>query len=189
MVNNTPTWLEVKPPIPLTIAAHCIVAIDTSKLMIIGGNQNGANFQARTFILDITKCSWTEGPPLNAGRNFHSCARITVAVNPPVTGTIVVGGFNTPSTGEFRSEFLPDNNSTWLLGSPLPYPVVKAQLVNHPKGGLVLVGGATSSAPASNNLLYLKSFGSSWLTMDQTLKTPRSSHVALLIPDSEADCF
>jgi hypothetical protein len=36
---------------------------------VIGGIQNSVNYQARTFFLDITKCSWTEGPALQTGVN------------------------------------------------------------------------------------------------------------------------
>ena len=67
-------WESNIPSLPVTIAYHCMVTVNSSTVMVIGGWQNG--FSGKTFYFTFGKESWTEGPELKNKRGYHSCGKI-----------------------------------------------------------------------------------------------------------------
>ena len=112
------SWSLVSPPIPVTISSHCMVALNSSAIMVIGGIQNGVQYQAKTFILDINKCNWVEGPTLMTGRNAHRCARIATNGLGSSLSTVVIGGLNQTQANLALSstEILDDGATAWRTG-------------------------------------------------------------------------
>ena len=116
---------DLLPVMPVKIYSHCMVAINSTFLMVIGGFQNGSHFKRNTYFLDLNKSSWLEGPLLQTGRNGHRCSRIRL--NASVTsqyGVIVVGGINTTVTNPkpiSSTEILDERSNEWRPGPEMPF--------------------------------------------------------------------
>jgi hypothetical protein len=74
--------------------------------------------------------------------------------------------------------------SIWRLGNNLPVATWRASLVEDPRGGVILVGGVTSSG-LTTSLYRLKHGGlyAKWEMMTQKLKLGNSYFAAFLVPD------
>jgi hypothetical protein len=73
--------------LPTTIQGHCMVKINNTMLLQIGGtiDFSYAGTTDKTYFCDIIQNKWISGPKLNAGRIHHSCA-VMNWINPN-TGT------------------------------------------------------------------------------------------------------
>jgi hypothetical protein len=78
----------------------------------------------------------------------------------------------------------------WRNGPELPFPVLSSQMVEDPKGGVILIGGHMGQSTQSRDLYRLEHAdeGATWTRLDQQLSVGRERHVALLVPDSLANC-
>ena len=114
-------WKSIEPLLPVTVRAHCMVALNSTHVMAIGGVQNESNFAKKTFILDIARSAWSEGPSLKTGRNGQSCIRIANDEFGQKFSTIVIGGiftFDKPY-GLTSTEVLDDGSNEWKKGPGL----------------------------------------------------------------------
>jgi hypothetical protein len=68
-------WESDIPSLPVTIRAHCMVTVNSTTVMVIGGWQN-SQYSGKTFYFTFGEESWTEGPELKNKRGFHSCGKI-----------------------------------------------------------------------------------------------------------------
>ena len=77
-----------------------------------------------------------------------------------------------------------------MPGPKLPVKIHKAQMVEDPSGGVILIGGASSSKSYSDSLYRLAHAGegAKWVELPQKLSTGRYWHVAILVPDGLANC-
>lgn len=179
-------WKTVLPPLPVSMMGHCMVTINSTFVMAIGGRQNGINYTAKTFFLDITKCSWKEGPQLAVGRNSHRCLRIAKDEGSSEMVTMVVGGIGTTSAS---TEILEDGASQWRQGPPLPFGLAASADIDLPDGGALLVGGYEYRLPnLRNSFLRLRHAKTSWEVWLQKLKIGRDSHIAITVPDELVNC-
>jgi hypothetical protein len=56
-------WESYIPFLSLTISDHCIVTVNLTTVMVIGGRQNN-QYSGKTFYFTFGEASWTEGPEL-----------------------------------------------------------------------------------------------------------------------------
>jgi len=75
----------------------------------------------------------------------------------------------------------------WHAGPVLPIEISYASMVEHPAGGVVLIGGQ-SRHTILNTIYYLPNAYSEWLEMTQKLVTPRRYHTSILVPKSISSC-
>ena len=68
-------WGSSLPELPVKIYFHCMVTLNATSIMVIGGAL-GYGDPASTFIFNNDTDEWTSGPSLKYGRHHHSCARI-----------------------------------------------------------------------------------------------------------------
>ena len=68
-------WESKVPSLPVTIYGHCMVTINSTTVMVIGGYQND-QLSGKSFYFNFGEESWTEGPELNIKREGLSCGRI-----------------------------------------------------------------------------------------------------------------
>ncbi len=54
-------WESNIPSLPVTIGAHCMVTVNSTTVMVIGGFQN-RTLSGKTFYFTFGEESWTEGP-------------------------------------------------------------------------------------------------------------------------------
>jgi hypothetical protein len=111
-------WERNIPSLPVTIAYHCMVNVNSTTVMAIGGQQNG-QYSGKTFYFTFGEESWTEGPELKNKRAAHSCGKIRRNKESQEMSIIVAGG----SGGSYLSsvEILDEGSNEWQTGPELPF--------------------------------------------------------------------
>jgi hypothetical protein len=181
-------WESNIPSLPVPTVAHCMVTVNSTTVMVIGGWHNDL-FSRKTFYFTIGDESWIEGPELNYKRDYHSCGRIRSNKESREMSIITAGGQDYPNYLS-SVEILHGGSNQWQTGPELPFQILHSEMVEDQNGGAVLIGGATSSAYL-DTLYQLPHAGQGavWTKMGQKLKTGRSLHTAFLVPDNIADCY
>ena len=66
------------PELPLTLAGHTVIGINSTLSMLIGGTSDGHNAIDLTYYYDHYNQVWSDGPKLNIGRGFgHGTGTVT----------------------------------------------------------------------------------------------------------------
>jgi hypothetical protein len=181
-------WKSDIPTLPVTIYNHCMVTVNSTTVMVIGGKQN-KKFSGKTFYFTFGEEHWTEGPEMKYRGEGHSCGRIRRNNESQGMSIIVVGGFD-GSSYLSSVEILEENSNEWKTGPKLPFGIADSELVEDQNGGVVLIGGQSSSDVNLDTLYQLPHGGldAVWTKMEQKLEIRRDHHTAFLIPDNIADC-
>jgi hypothetical protein len=180
-------WESKIPSLPVTIYRHCMVTVNVTTVMVIGGYQNGQE-SGKTFFFTFGEESWTEGPKLKLKRIEHSCGKIRRGKDSQKISIIVAGGFDASYMSSV--EILHEGSNEWKTGPELPFGIDFSRMVEDKNGGVVLIGGLGSSFGNLDSLYQLPHGGqdAEWTKMEQKLKTGRRSHTAFLVPDDVVDC-
>jgi hypothetical protein len=100
------------PDLPLEVAFHCLVSLNDTHVLLIGGKDG--TFSKATFFFNTDHKTWTNGPSLILGRNYHSCALFKSPQHGHTDTVIVTGGYN---GGHLAStEFLNLDRNSWESG-------------------------------------------------------------------------
>jgi len=181
--------------LPEAVSGNCIVKINSSVLLSIGGVGENSTPTKSTFFFDAHVNKWTPGPSINIPRNGLSCGLLkwTKPDSDQSSKIVVVVGGQTD--GEFEPRFLDSvellylddydtPNGQWITGPELPRKSFEAQLIEY-KNSVILVGGGVDQ---QTNFYELSSPEGPWVVMRQSLKADRSYHVAFLVPDEIVNC-
>ncbi len=184
-------WESNIPSLPVTISYHCMVTVNSTTVMAIGGWQND-QVSGKTYYFTFGEESWTEGPELKDKRRFHSCGKIRRNKESQEMSIIVAGGFDGEVVLSFLSsvEILDEGSNEWQTGPELPFGIDLSQMVEDKNGGVVLIGGRSSSGFSLDYLYQLPHGGQDavWTKMEQTMKIGRRQHTAFLVSDNLVDC-
>jgi N-acetylneuraminic acid mutarotase len=180
-------WESNIPSLPVTIYGHCMVTVNSTTVMAIGGLQN-YQFSGKTFYFTFGEGSWTEGPELKNKRRYHSCGKIRRNKESQEMSIIVAGGFDKSYLSSV--EILDEGSNEWQTGPELLFGISFSQMVEDQNGGVVLIGGYSSSVGNFDTLYQLPHGGQDavWTKIEQKMKTGRSRHTAFLVHDNIADC-
>ncbi len=174
-------WEIFSPPLPMTFVYHCMVLWNSSTVLVIGGLQDGTPGFKTYFIQDKNRV-WVEGPSINFQRYAHGCARINQDNRSQKLSIIIAGGY---ATGGLTSvEVLDEGATSWRIGTSLPIKTWSVNLVEDPRGGVIMVGGYTGVGPTIA-LYRLKHAGNNvnWEQMPQKLKIGNNMLLSIIIPD------
>jgi N-acetylneuraminic acid mutarotase len=182
-------WESKIPTLPIPITYHCMIAVNSTTVMVIGGQQNNQDLFGKTFYFTFGEKNWTEGPELKNKRTTHSCGRIRRDKESQKMSIIVAGGWD----GSFITtsvEILDEGSNEWRTGPELPFGISDSQMVEDQNGGVVLIGGDSSPVGNLDTLFQLPHGGQDavWTKMKQKMKTGRWQHTALMVPDNIVDC-
>jgi hypothetical protein len=182
-------WESNIPSLLVTIVAHCMVTVNSTTVMIIGGIQNDQYYSGKTFYFTFGEESWTEGPELKNERGYHSCGKIRRNKESQEMSIIVAGGF-AGSSRLSSVEILYEGSNEWQTGPELPIGIVGSQMVEDQNGGVFLIGGLSSSDVNLDTLYQLPHGGQDavWTKMEQKMKNERRLHKAFMVPDRIVDC-
>ncbi len=147
------------PALPLGLAGHCLVKINDSLILAIGGRfesvsmENLGQLSPRTFWHSLDRKSWITGPELDQRREGHSCGA-TMDPNSKTVFVIVAGGFTVdePSADSLATtEILTLASSmdmeeleaaAWTRGPDLPEGLSFARFAGvNDDSKLLLIGG------------------------------------------------
>jgi N-acetylneuraminic acid mutarotase len=181
-------WESNIPSLPVTISRHCVVTVNSTTAMIIGGYLNGY-FSGKTFFFTFGEESWTDGPELKNKRVDHSCRKIRRNKESKEISIIVAGGYD-GSSYLSSIEILDEGSNEWQTGPELPSGISESQMVEDQNGGVVLIGGRSYSGYNLDTLYQLPHGGQDavWTKMEQKMTTRRKWHTAVLVPDNIVDC-
>jgi hypothetical protein len=181
-------WESNIPALPVTVFDHCMVTVNSTTVMVIGGWQN-EQYSGKTFYFTFGDESWTEGPELKNKRGYHSCGKIRRNKESQEMSIIVAGGYY---DGSLLSsvEILHEGSNGWQTGPELPFAIDECQMVEDQNGGVVLIGGESSTVDNLDTLYQLPHGGQDvvWTKMEQKMKTGRKHPTASLVPDNIVDC-
>jgi hypothetical protein len=181
-------WESNIPSLPVTISGHCMVTVNSTTVMVIGGRQND-QISGKTFYYTFGEESWTEGPELKNKRRYHSCGKIRRNKESQEMSIIVAGGWD--GSSELSSvEILDEGSNEWQTGPELPFGIDLSQMVEDQNGGVVLIGGQLDTVYNLDTLYQLSHGGQDavWIKMQQKMETGRFSHTAFLVPNNIVDC-
>jgi hypothetical protein len=183
-------WESNIPSLPVTINRHCMVTVNSTTVMVIGGYQNGQDFSGKTFYFTFGEESWTEGPGLKNKRESHSCGKIRRNKESQEMSIIVAGGYVVGSSYLSSVEILDEGSYEWQTSPELPFGIRSSQMVEDQNGGVVLIGGTSYPVTNLDTLFHLPHGGQDavWTKMEQKMQTGRYVHTAFLIPDNTVDC-
>jgi hypothetical protein len=68
-------WKTLPQTLPVTISKHCSVLVNSTTVIIIGGEQND-RMSSGSYLFNTENEVWTEGPHLSNIRSYTSCGRI-----------------------------------------------------------------------------------------------------------------
>ena len=180
-------WSLKLPDLPVPISDHCMVLLNSTTVMVIGGYHN-KTYTGDTYIMNSMQGDWIPGPALANKRIRFGCGRIRKSLKSSQFLVIVVGGFG---YGDVSSvEILDEETFTWKEGPPLPFGIPDGRLVEDPAGGVILVGGRGDASIGTLDTLYRLSHAEAteWRLMPQRLKVARKFPAAFMIPDGIVDC-
>jgi hypothetical protein len=102
------------PDLPLEVAAHCLVSLNDTTVILIGGKQQSGIFSKATWFYHTDHKTWTDGPSLTIGRSYHSCALFKSPQHGHTDTVIVTGGSNAKNLAS--TEMLNLDSNYWQLG-------------------------------------------------------------------------
>jgi hypothetical protein len=82
------------PDLPLEVSSHCIVSLNDTTLILIGGKLQSVTYSKATWFYNTDHKTWTDGPSLTIGRESHSCALFKSPQHGHTDTVIVTGGWN-----------------------------------------------------------------------------------------------
>jgi len=181
-----PNVNQFGPELPVPTWGHCIVQLNESSAMLIGGRPLGKS----TYIIDFATEKWTEGPPMDYDRYLHQCATFKSMNHGDREVIVAVGGYSTELGMLDTVEIFDVMDGEWLEVTSLPKSLAEFSLVTNPTGdGVLAIGGINGSDRQSAIYeLFCNRFRCMWYELDQKLEYPRMNHVAMLIPDDLATC-
>ena len=103
------------PELPIELTQHCMVRLDESRVMMIGGFDN-TNYEtsANTHIYDFDSGTWSNGPALNQARKLLGCGSFSSAAHGGKTMVVVAGGYFLMDSVEFWD---PTGEEGWIQGN------------------------------------------------------------------------
>jgi len=181
--------------LPEVLSGNCIVKVNSSVLLSIGGIDRNYTPTNSTYFFDAHINRWLSGPSINTPRTRLSCGLLkrTIPDSDKIANIVVIVGGETEVADEslfldsvellYLDEYgIP--NEEWIPGPELPKKSSEATMVEL-ENSVILVGGGVDQ---QRNLYELSSPEGPWTKMRQSLKTERSYHVAFLVPDEIVTC-
>ena len=98
---------------------------------------------------------------------------------------IVAGGARAQFQPIASVEIYDLTTNDWEKIDDLPKPVMRSQLIEDGRGGVLMVGGETD---ATYDIFYLPTKNGIWERISKSIGTPRYGHVAMMIPDALVPC-
>jgi hypothetical protein len=102
------------PDLPLEVLDHCLVSLNDTTVILIGGQLQSGIYSKATWFYNTDHKTWTDGPSLILGRSSHSCALFKSPQHGHTDTVIVTGGYN--GTALASTELLNLDSSYWQSG-------------------------------------------------------------------------
>jgi hypothetical protein len=206
------------PDLPLKVADHCLVSLNDTTTLLIGGKVSNGTFSKATFYYNFEDKIWTDGPSLTIGRSFHSC-ELFKSPQYGHTDTVIVTGGQFGQNGQALASTeilnLNSNNPSWTSGIIIcNYYIqitVSNSIVTYILWYCMFAGSNVPKATKKSKMvptpdgtgvvliggsftkqdqyeLKCSSSSCNWSLMEQRLSVERNVHNAFYVPDGFAVC-
>jgi hypothetical protein len=175
--------------LPKPLEEHCIVKVNSSTLLSIGGF-GGLGWVNNTYFYSALENKWTPGPSLYTTISSMSCAILRWKnTESNHLEKIVVTQSGTYVSLLNLNEDKSNNEQQWVIGPELSFKnyLNAAEMIEY-NNSVILVGGEYDGEKI-NDLYQLSSPDGPWVKMRQTLKRERSNLVSFLVPDELVNCY
>ncbi len=168
------------PNLPETVAKHCLVKLNSSTAMMIGGDNELDPVKRKTFFLDIQTGRSLPGPELNMARCWHKCGVLLDPGDGNHQVVLAAGGLN----GDYLKStemWVVGSNQGWTEGPDLPVHINHAEEVVVNNVNKLLVVGC--GEPETMMYLFEHDWNEGWIwsKLDQELSMPRKRSMSMLI--------
>ncbi len=178
------------PDLPMSIQGHCVLALDSSSLMLIGAGINSDETRIWTM-----ETNWTQGPKLIQGRLDATCGVIKdlvfgyhlVAIAGGRDGSDPLKSMESWTTNLLDP---PNGNFTESVNS-LIHGIVDAASVVLPNKSAMIVAGGQKETGSTDWIFWIQCSNGVLehdLTKIRELSTERYDSVAMLVPDNLVEC-
>ena len=175
------------PNLPLALAKHCMVKLNSSMAMLIGGEISSGSIIAATYFVDIppgnggSDRTGDPGPVMKTKRQAHSCG---VLKNPGDSNSqvVVVMGGHYKQKLKSTEVLVVGSNQGWTSGPDFPEGNTNMAQVTSMDEKKLLVFGGFGTPTKIHQLHYSMEDGWIWTEMDQELKVERTRSMAMKIP-------
>ena len=181
------------PRLPARLQGHCMVQLDQDTIMFLGLGFNDEGSSSKTYLYSIKNDSFTMGPELTSPRSSMMCG---VLEDDQGNNIVVAAGgydYNLTTKVDEVQTWLPGSGKDFMSSGHLPLALSSSSTVTtSDKKSLIIIGGQLKNISVTEaDSLYkipCSSNNCNVQTMPQKLKVARSFPVAMLIPDSKANC-
>ena len=181
------SMVEVLKEMPNHLVGHCNVRLNSSHIMVMGGNSDDDRSTSDTLIFDLVNQEWTQGPSMKGKRENHGCIQMLLGDQPIIW---VTGGENGARSLQ-TTEYLEDLDQGWQPGPDLPYKLDFHRMVASEDLETIYITGG-SKALENGEILQLQCSGStpdtcSFATLTLDFDVIRFAHIALPVSNTLAD--
>jgi uncharacterized protein YaaQ len=104
------------PDLPFEVAFHCLVSLNHTTVLLIGGELPGKTYSKATFFYNKDDKTWTEGPSMNTEKSRHSCELFKSPQYGHTDTVIITGGSNNIGENLASTELLNLESNSWQSG-------------------------------------------------------------------------
>ena len=182
------TGVSVGPELPTAMFWHCMLRLNSSTAMIIGGVAGDEYTRAtnHTRFYHSESSDWTGGPDLRFARSTHACGLISDSLSNKKIVIATTGILDYSNSTDLWSV----GSSQWIDGPEFPGgDIYKATGTTSSDGKhFILIGGIDfrSGSGFQHSIYKLQCFNliCNWEKMKQKLHVARGYHFVILIPDN-----
>ena len=192
LVNGSLTT-DQGPLLPINLKYHCMVHINATMIVVIGGQDQDKTIQKKSWLLQMDSFEWRE-KLLRRARSKQACG-VLIDLDMPENVFVVAAGGETEDgeltmTVDLWFEDTKYNrsllDSPWNIGPNLPTPVsMAAGVTTADRSRLFIIGGIK---PHDHNLdvfqMQCCSLECLWTTMDLVVPSPSAKGIAFIVPPS-----
>ncbi len=165
---------------PTGVRYHCMLSLDESTLIVLGGEPQPSSPIGDAFLIDTATGEVSQLPSMPTPREGFACG----LVNTDESGPLVV-----VASGD-TADILDLESAIWRPGPPLPKYIIhqkSAQLGN----SFVSIGGMDkkgSGRVVYGDIYYFDPDSFDWIKMDQELSVLRHDFAIVGVPDDQVQC-
>ena len=144
-------------------------------------------YSAKTFVYNVDKNSWFNGPSMSTDRQRHSCAEVRDRYG-KITKIVVAGGYDSGRQNLWTTEIYDVGSNVWYNGPSMPSYNSAGYMVTAPpssKYSVILSGGRGGNPQGGLQfnpyIMALSKDLTEWTNIEN-LEIIREEHVAVMVP-------
>ncbi len=178
------------PTMPMTDFFLCSIKINSTTAIFSMASLDDTT----TYYYSIPEQSWVQGPSSKIGTHTTACGLLEDKVNTGVKYVVRAGGQTADTKQTSAStELLKVGTNEWIRGPDLPAKIEAASMASSLDGKSLILSGGHSAIPNQqprSKLYRLQCVNGNcqWHELALTMKTDRTEHTSIFVPESHFPC-